>query len=171
MNKVNHISWTLGLSLWIFYLYFDFSLVHSMIYSFFCASIAWLPDVDLKIIKKINEFNRSTLFLFYPLTFIFKILFKHRSITHSIWIPLCLFFISEYVLISGISRVILLIISLAIFLHIFEDTLTVRGVEIFYPFSLRIRFLRFHTDSKIHFYILEFCAYFILIAFIFANKI
>lgn len=166
MNRINHITWTLGLSLWIYHFILLFGLLNSILYSILTASIAWLPDIDIKLINKINKFNKYTLYLLFPITVILKILFKHRRITHSLWIPITFYIFSHYLFHNNFFlQITFLIISLAILLHIIEDTFTIKGVDIFFPIPLNIRILKFNTHYKLHSYILETLACIIIIIF------
>ncbi len=160
MLKKNHLTWTFALSLWIFYYISNENIIKTVIYSSITALLSWLPDIDLKIVSAVSDWNKKSLFLLYPFYVCVKFLFRHRTTTHTIWIPLILMIIAHntdyYVIKVGI-----LILALALILHIFEDSLTQNGVEPFLPIPIKIRFWNFSTTSHIHYVVLEFLAFLI----------
>ena len=167
MLKRNHLTWTFSLSLFIYFLYFEYSPENTIILAFLTASIAWLPDIDFKILDILRDFDVKTLKIMRPLTYFLQFVFQHRGITHSIFIPTILFVLGEFVFTSSLFlQTIFRIFYLALFLHIFEDSLTIRGIRPFFPFSkASIQFKLINTSSATHFAILEIIAYLIAINF------
>lgn len=168
MKNWNHFSLSFVVCLWIYYYIFNFEMILTFSLSFLTAFLSFLPDIDLKIIFKIDQFNRDTFFVFFPITFLLKLIFKHRGITHSLWIPMVLFFIGEFLL-NDIFSLVFRVVYLALFLHIIEDSFTISGVEIFYPFSFNFKVFNLNTSSFSHFWFLEFFAYLIGFLFVFIN--
>ena len=131
-----HISLSFFLSYLIFYFLLYFGKIDSIILSFFVSFLSIIPDYDLKIFNWSNKqiiFLRKTklkylLFPYYLFLIFLNKIFKHRTTTHTIFVPIFFF-------IFGFYFQLFHIISLAIFLHILEDSLTVSGVKIFYPLS------------------------------------
>lgn len=168
MKKINHITWSFALSLWIYYYLFNQNILQTIFFSFFVGILAWLPDVDLRIIKLSQKLVLNSFFIFYPFHLLIKIIFKHRTITHTIWIPLSLFLINKYINVKSnfIFENIIMILIIAILLHIFEDSLTISGVQPLFPIPIKIRLWNFNTSSQIHFFILEVIGYLIIFGFI-----
>ncbi len=167
MKRVNHITWSFGLSLWIYYFAFDFNLFITTLFSFFTAAFAWLPDIDIRIVNLSREIMYKTLFLAFPVYLFMRILFKHRTITHTLWLPILFFSVYFYFDLFFLFEDILLILGMAISLHILEDSLTVTGVQPFFPISLKFRFGDFSTSSTLHFIFLEIMSFLIVSSFIF----
>ena len=161
MLKRNHFTWTFFISLYIYFLFFEYSPENTLILAFFTASISWLPDIDFKILDVLRNFEAKTLYILTPLIAFLKFIFQHRGITHSIFIPVILLVFGEFVFTQSIIiQTILRVFYLALFLHIFEDSLTIRGIKPFFPFSNQaIQFKLINTSSATHFVILEIIAY------------
>jgi len=135
--KKLHFSFSLLTSYLLFYYVIEYDKLSSTLLSFIVASLSIIPDFDWKIYsytnKKLILYNKNKLkkIIFYPLYTIYKILnfiFKHRTTTHSIFVPL------SFSLLGYIISPIFYIISLSILLHIIADVFTKSGVPIFYPF-------------------------------------
>ncbi len=115
-------------------LYLGTDLMNSIIYAFIGALGGYVPDIDLR--------------------------FKHRKTLHNIFSLLisCILiylvlklFLNQYFLSDLINaRFIILSFDGGWLLHILLDSLTVRGVYIFYPLSnIRLRIPLFKSDSTI----------------------
>lgn len=165
MKKVNHFTWSLALSVWIFYFYFEYNIFETIIFSLIVAMISWLPDIDIRIVNESRKLLKASFYLLLPIHFIVKTIFKHRTITHSLFIPIVLYLISLYLIENIYLDKFLIILSLSLFLHIFEDSLTVSGVKLFWPIPLKIRFAKFSTNSEVHFILLELIGYAIFFSF------
>ena len=97
--------------------------------------------------------------------FLSKIIFKHRTITHTIWFALIfywIYFLNIHIIVNYIS----LSITIGILLHIFEDALTISGVKPLYPIPLKIRFWKFVTNSTFDEFIINFIGYGIIIFYV-----
>lgn len=164
MKKINHITLSFAISLWIFYYILSKNIYQTLIFSFLVGIFASLPDIDIKIINKSWNITKNTLFLFYPIHIIIKTIFKHRTITHSIWIAIILLLIINFIENNYLIN-ILMIIILAIILHILEDSFTISGIKPLYPIPIKLRFAKFSTNSKIDFFLFEFIAYFFIFLF------
>ncbi|MFW6009324.1 MAG: metal-dependent hydrolase [Nanoarchaeota archaeon] len=166
MIKLNHFTLTLAISFWIYYFIFSINLAFTFLLSLITAMLSSLPDIDIKIIKQINSYNRKTLYLLYPITFLLKLIFKHRTITHSIWLPLFLLLLD---IIFNFNNIIidysLRVFYIAIFLHIIEDATTKKGVKIFFPIPFNLRLFVFSTSSKINFLLIQLISYSIIFMF------
>lgn len=169
MKRLNHLSLSFAISLFIFYYYFNYNFALTFLLSFFVSILSFLPDVDMTIINKLDKFNRNNFYIFFPFVYVLKSFFKHRTITHSVWFPLIFLFLAEYFFVNIFLILFFRVLYIAIFLHIIEDSLTLSGVRIFYPFDFKLKLFRFNTNSIIHFYLLEFLAYFIIILFVFLS--
>lgn len=166
MKKTTHFIWTLGISLFIFKYVFYYSILPNLIVSFITAFFSSLPDIDIKIIKKVQIFNRSTFYIFYILTIPFQLLFKHRTWTHTIYLPILFLFIAEFFTYNFYVQIICRILYLTLSLHIIEDSFTVSGVRLFYPFNLKLRIAKFSTNSFFDYLILNLVGFGIIISFI-----
>lgn len=165
MKKINHITMSFAISLWIFYYLLNQNIFQTCIYSLFVALLAPIPDIDIKIVNKSWILTKYSLFLLYPIHFIIKNIFKHRTITHTIWIPTVLIILIKFIE-NQIVNNILIIVTLSLILHILEDAFTINGVEPIYPIPIKIRFAKFSTNSTIHFLIFELISYSIVFLFI-----
>ncbi len=167
MNGRSHFLWSLGLSMWIMHYFFKTRVSLNIVISFLIAFLSWLPDIDIMMENKYSkEKNRS---LFNRFMYIFtKTFLKHRTITHSIWIPVILIYFSEFYL-SGyyLLKTFLRIVYMSLLLHIFEDTFTVMGVRLFYPLNINFRLFRFRTNSYSHSCVLNITAVIIISLFIY----
>jgi inner membrane protein len=166
MRRINHFSWSFALSLWLFFYIFKYEIFISFLLSLLVAFLSFLPDLDIILIKKVDRFNRENFYIFFLFVYIFKSIFKHRTVTHSIWIPFVLFYFAEYFFLNFYLVIFLRVIYLSLILHILEDSCTVSGVRIFYPLNFNLRFFKFSTNSTIHFYFLEILAYFVAFLFV-----
>ncbi len=166
MRRINHFSWSFAISLWLFLYVFKYDFAITFLLSLLVAFLSFLPDLDIVLIKKVDKFNKQNFYIFFAFVYIFKSIFKHRTVTHSIWIPIILFFLAEFFFFNFYLIIFLRIIYLSLFLHILEDACTVSGVRIFYPFSFSLRFFKLSTNSTIHFYFLEILAYFGVFLFV-----
>lgn len=164
MLKRNHFLWTLGISPWIFhYLNYELELIFAL--SIITAFLSSLPDLDQKIVKYFKKLNYKSFFLTYPIYLLIKLIFKHRTITHSLFIPIAIL-ISNYSYIENIFISHFLIsLSLALILHILEDAMTIAGVKAFWPIPIKIRFASFKTASNFDNNILHILGLLILISF------
>lgn len=167
MRKLNHISLTFAISLWIFYYFFNFKIIQTILLSTLTAFFSSLPDIDIKIIKKIKKLERKTLFLICPLTYFLKVIFKHRNITHSIWFFGIFFYISEFFLKNKYLILFTKTIYLAIILHIIQDSFTKTGIKLFYPIKFKLKLANFSTNKNSHFLFFQILAYIICLIFIF----
>ncbi len=164
MKKKNHFIWTLGLSFWIFY-YLNYDIYLIFILGFLTAFLAPIPDIDIKIINFFRKLSKKTYFILYPIYLFVKLIFKHRTITHTIWFSGIFFMIAYYFVTNHYLDLILICIGFAIFLHIFEDSLTKSGVEPFFPVPIKIRLFDFSTSSQIDFIFLEWFGILIALSF------
>jgi len=169
MIKVSHFIWTYALSLFIFYYVFNENLLATFLLSFLTAAISWLPDIDIRVFKRISEFNKKTYYIFYIFTLPFLLFFKHRTWTHAIYLPLFFLYLGEFIYVGDL-QLIFRILYLAFFLHILEDSFTVSGVKLFYPIKFSFKLAKFNTNSNLHFHILNFMGIFIGVAFLFFVK-
>lgn len=81
-----------------------------------------LPDLD--------EYSSTISKKLRPLAFVTKLLFKHRGIFHSIFIPILLSSI-----LFSINKIISLAILTGYISHLFLDALTIKGITPFFPIS------------------------------------
>lgn len=164
MLKSNHFLWTLGISPWIFYfLKLEIELIFTL--SLLTAFLSSLPDLDLKIVKYFKKLNRKSFYLTFPIYLIIKLIFKHRTITHSLFIPITLLIINYFFIENIYTNYILISLSTALILHVFEDCMTIAGVKLFWPIKINIRFANFRTASKFHNGILHILGIIILLTF------
>ena len=166
MKQITHLIWSFGISLLLFMFIFKINFFFTLLFSFLVGFLSFLPDIDIKIINKIDKFNFKTFYVFWIFNYPLKLFFKHRTITHSIWFPLlffCLgeFVFSEFILVSYSLR----ILYLALILHIFEDSLTVSGVELFFPFNFNFKLAKFSTDSFFDYWILNLIGFIFIFVF------
>jgi membrane-bound metal-dependent hydrolase YbcI (DUF457 family) len=151
MKRKNHFFLTFSLSLWLYFSIFKFDLIQTVFLSFFTAYLSWIPDIDIKVVKKLEKLKkrRFLAFLLKPFIFLFKKLLRHRGLTHSIWPILVLVFldlkIKEYLI-----SIFLKIIYFALIFHILEDSLTISGVNFLYPLNFRLRLAKFRSNSNLH---------------------
>ena len=135
------------------------------------AYFSWLPDIDLKIQRKIHTLckkkgfiNRLKCFFTKP----FLSIFKHRTYTHSlvvlaVFVALLLF---AYFSIPESLHVLFLLVFVpivfGILFHILEDSFTVRGVPLFYPLSKKsYRLFRFNTNKTIDVWLMRMVVFII----------
>lgn len=164
MLKRNHFLWTLGISPWIFYtLKLDLELIISL--SILTAFLSSLPDLDQKIVKYFKKLNYKTFFLTYPIYLLSKLIFKHRTITHSLFIPIGLLFTNYYLVENIYLSHFLISLSSALILHIFEDCMTIAGVKVFWPIPINIRLAKFKTASNFDNSVLHTIGLIILLSF------
>jgi membrane-bound metal-dependent hydrolase YbcI (DUF457 family) len=159
MLKRNHFSWTLVISLALFYFVFDYRLLLAVLFSFFTAMISYIPDVDITISRNLKKFDNFTANLLKPITFILERLFLHRHITHTIYLPALFFIVAEFIEVGPLFKLILRIFYLALGLHILEDAMTVEGINPLYPLNTHLRLAAFSTASKTHALFLDIVAY------------
>lgn len=98
-----------------------------ILFIFLVCLFGILPDIDSyksKIGKKIPI-----------ISFIINIIFKHRGVFHSIFIPILLFFAFAFLGYYYIGLAILL----GYLSHVFLDTLTPSGIRLLWPFGFRIK--------------------------------
>ncbi|MFW5704674.1 MAG: metal-dependent hydrolase [Nanoarchaeota archaeon] len=172
MRKRNHISWTFAISLWIYYFIFDYNLKITLILSIITAWISFLPDIDITIVNYIKKFERFTLYLSWPITVLAKVFFRHRKITHTLYLPALFFIVAEIITVPDVPLTIALrIFYLAITLHIIEDMFTVQGIDFLYPLPPHLKLGNFTTKSYITMLFLDLVAYTFAILFFFWNKI
>jgi membrane-bound metal-dependent hydrolase YbcI (DUF457 family) len=164
MLKSNHFLWTLGISPWIFH-YLNFTIELITVLSILTAFLSSLPDLDLKIVKYFKKLNYKSFFLTYPIYIIVKLIFKHRTITHSLFIPIILLTINYYLVETIYLSYFLISLSTALILHVFEDCMTIAGVKIFWPIPYNFRISNFRTASKFHNNILHVLGIIILLTF------
>ncbi|MDA3855989.1 MAG: DUF2227 family putative metal-binding protein [Candidatus Woesearchaeota archaeon] len=165
MRKFNHLIMSFGLSLWILYFGFEYDLFFVLFGSFFVGFFSFLPDLDIKFIKKLDKFNKENFYFFSVFILPLKYIFRHRGITHSIWIPFILIYFGEFIFINFFLVLIFRIFYLSFFLHIFEDMFTVSGVELFYPFTFRFRFFKFSTNSHFDFWFFNLISFLLTLSF------
>ncbi|MGC9133145.1 MAG: metal-dependent hydrolase [Nanopusillaceae archaeon] len=163
-----HQTLSLLLSYLLFYYIFSFDKISSIIIAIFVGIISTIPDFDYKIFKWSNKqylfLNKTK--LKYPLfpyylfiLFLIKI-FKHRGITHSIF-PIILFFLLGFFTIR-----LFYLFSLAFLLHIIEDSLTVSGIQPFYPL-LNFKFVIPILNNKKHRKLQIFLSYLTIFIFLY----
>jgi inner membrane protein len=70
----------------------------------------------------------------WPLSAIIQFFLKHRGILHTIWIPLLF-----YHFVKPVSPDIALGFAVGYISHLFLDTLTVQGLNLFYPIKYKVR--------------------------------
>ena len=168
MKKINHISISFAVSLWVYFYLFSFNIFDTFIMAILTAGLAWLPDLDVRILNNLRDFTKKTFYLFYPIYFICKYIFKHRTWSHSIWLVGVFGFLSYFFWsVDFYFARVFLILAMAIGLHIVEDSFTVSGVRWFWPIGFKFRLGNFNTSSEIHFIILEFFAYLIFFGFLY----
>jgi inner membrane protein len=130
-----------------------------------------LPDIDIRIIKKINKLKKRKkliYYLFFPFFWLLRVIFKHRTITHSLWIPFLLLIVDIYQLINNQILVSLIrVIYLALILHILEDSLTKTGVDLFYPLKVKLKVPIFSTSNEKDSIIIKIISLFLFLIFIF----
>ena len=154
MRKLTHIIWSFSLSSFLFFYLFDFEFFKTIIFSCLVGFFSFIPDLDIKFVKKIKRFNKKTFYIFSIITTPIKKIIGHRQITHSLFLPL-IFFLFYFVFRKYFFSYVFLILCFSIFLHIFEDCLTKSGVKIFYPFRFKLRLAKFNTFSEVHYLILN----------------
>ena len=170
MKKEDHFYVTFSLSLFIYFYFFYYSLFLTIILSFLTAYLSWLPDIDIKVLKKIDKIkkkHRVFYFLFFPIFWLVKKIFRHRTITHTLWIPLLLAYLDLFDLFNEKIETILRIIYLSLILHILEDGLTKTGVRLFYPLDLKLKIPLFSTNKEIDSLKIKTIAFFLILVFIF----
>ncbi|BFI73231.1 hypothetical protein YN1_2180 [Nanoarchaeota archaeon] len=150
------------------YYIFNFDKLSAIILAIFVGFLSTIPDFDYKIFTWSNKqymfLNKTK--LKYPLfpyylfiLFLIKV-FKHRGITHSIF-PVLFFFILGFFIISFFY-----LFSLAFLLHMLEDSLTVSGIQPFYPLS-NYKFVIPILNNKKHRNIQIILSYLIIFIFIY----
>jgi membrane-bound metal-dependent hydrolase YbcI (DUF457 family) len=159
MRKRNHFSVTFAISLWIYLFYFNNNIIETLILSFFTASLSSLPDIDIQITEKLAKLEKYTFGITKPISVIAHLFFKHRTYTHTIYIPLVLYYLSEVTFSMSLMQVLLRPFYLAIFLHILEDITTMSGVKILYPLPFNPKLKLMTTSSLKHTYITEIIAW------------
>jgi membrane-bound metal-dependent hydrolase YbcI (DUF457 family) len=164
MLKANHFLWTLGIAPWIFH-YLNYELALILILTLITAFLSSLPDLDLKIVRYFKKLNYKSFFLTYPIYILVKLIFKHRTITHSLFIPLAILIYVYLVQNNLYFEYFLISLSSALILHVFEDSLTIAGVQMFRPIQTKIKFANFRTASKFHNNILHVLGLIILLSF------
>jgi inner membrane protein len=85
-----------------------------------------LPDIDETKSKISHKFK--------ILSKLINILLGHRGLIHSLWICILLYFFLLF-----FSKEIALAASLGYLSHLILDSFTVMGVNLFWPFPLRLR--------------------------------
>ena len=164
MLRQNHFLWTLGISPWIFYA-LNYDIIQIILLSFLTAFLSPFPDTDLKIVKYFKKLNLKTLYLTYPIYILIKLIFKHRTITHTLFIPITLLYLQHRFLENEILIALTISFSLALILHIFEDSLTIAGIKLFWPIPITLRLAKFKTSSKLHHNILLIIGFIFIISF------
>ena len=165
MLRINHITWTISLSLFLYSYLFELNLFYTILLSLITGYFSSIPDIDIKIIKKLKKIDKKYFYLTIPFTILPRIIFRHRTITHSLFLPIIISTFSEIYIKNNILLYISRIFYIAIILHIFEDAFTKAGVKMFFPFQINIRFFKFSTQSKLDFLILQYTSFGILILF------
>lgn len=160
-----------ALSLWIFYFIFNYDFLFVLFGSFLTGFFSFLPDLDIKIIKKLEKLNKNSFYLFYLLIWPIKHFFRHRGITHSIWIPIILFYFAEFHFMNFVIIFVFRFLYLSLILHILEDMFTVSGVDLFFPLNFRVRFFKFSTNSDLHFLFFIFVSFLLIVAFFIVFRI
>jgi len=166
MKKEDHFLLTFSISLYIYFFIYQ-NLKYTFIASFLTAFFSWLPDLDIKITKKIEKIRKKrkiTYFLMFPIFFMIKRVLKHRGITHSIYLPIILIYL-DLVTQDFLISFFLKILYFSIILHILEDSLTKSGVQLFFPLNYRLKIPIFSTKNKSHSFIIKIKSFVILITF------
>ncbi len=172
MKRRNHFFITFSLALWLYYFILKFNLSQTFLLSFFTAYLSWLPDIDLKIIKKLEKFEKKktlSAFLFKPFLFLLKKFLKHRGITHSIW-PILLLIFLDLEVNDYLISIFLKIIYFALIFHVIEDSFTVSGVNFFYPLNFRLKLAKFKSNSKTHIIFFDLLSFFLVVFFFYVIK-
>lgn len=168
MRRASHFLWSFGISLFLFFYVFSVNIIFTFLFSFLVGFFSFLPDIDIRITNRVDKFNRDTFYIFWIFNFWIKLFLKHRTITHSIWLPLFLFYFGEFVFFENFVFLnFFRVFYLAFFLHIFEDCFTVSGVDLFYPIKFNFRFGKFSTDSFLHYHLLNFFGFCFVVFFFF----
>ncbi len=173
MIKILHQSLSLVISYLLFYFILGYDKFSSIILSIIVSILSTIPDYDYKIFSWANKqyvmlnktFLKYILFPYYLIIIFMIKAFKHRGITHSIF-PIIFFIVLGY-----IFSPIFYLISLSIALHILEDSLTVSGIQPFYPFSeykfsIPILNTKKHRTVQVILSFYLFLLFFILIFFV-----
>ncbi|MBS3108043.1 metal-dependent hydrolase [Candidatus Woesearchaeota archaeon] len=103
------------------------SISHPLYFIFMTSFFAIFPDID--------TFNSTIGSKVKPLSFILNLLFGHRGIMHSMFIPIlaCIFLFSQGYLVTGFALLI------GYTSHILADSLTHEGVRPFHPLSFHVK--------------------------------
>ena len=158
MRREDHFITTYTLSLYFYTFLFNYSLLLTFVLSFFTAYLSWLPDIDIKVLKKLDKLRKEKkiiYFLFFPLIFLLRLFFKHRTFTHTFWIPFSLILLDLFVLDNGFLKLIVRIFYMSLLLHILEDSLTKTGVRPFYPEKFTLKIPIFSTNDDFHSFLIK----------------
>ncbi|HIQ50591.1 MAG TPA: hypothetical protein EYH54_01305 [Nautiliaceae bacterium] len=172
MKKEDHFLLTFSISLYIYYFLFK-DLKYLLIGSILTAFFSWLPDLDIKVLKKIEKIKkkkRIVYYLLFPCFYLIKKLLKHRGLTHSIYFPIFLIYL-DYITEDFLVSFFLKTLYLSILLHILEDSLTKTGVSIVYPLNFKFKIPIFSTNNNIHSFLIKIKAFLFIIIFLFFVKI
>jgi len=169
MHRIDHFFSTLLFSTIFYYYTFDYFFNISGIYLkylyfivlvFLTAYFSFLPDIDIRYIKKVSSLCRKRNILSIISCFILKpttTVFKHRTITHSLLIlPPISYLLYNFSLLFEKSflfvfvKIFSLSVFFAILFHIIEDMFTTKGVPLFYPLSRKnFNIAKFNSNSLI----------------------
>jgi len=133
-------------------------LIGLLFVEFFSLNYLWLILVlFFSVVVDIDEVNSKIGKKFKFFSFFIKLIFKHRGLVHSLFIPLVIFVVLWFFGYNLIGLVVLVGYSS----HLFLDMLNVSGIRLFYPLDFKIKgFVK--TGS-----ILENILFFIILILIF----
>jgi membrane-bound metal-dependent hydrolase YbcI (DUF457 family) len=168
LKKEDHFLATLAISPYIYYFFIFKNLEYTILASFLTAFFSWIPDIDIKITKKIDKIKKRhkiIYFLLFPIFYLLKKVLKHRGLTHSLYIPLILIYL-DYLIKDFLLSFFIKILYFSVILHVLEDSITKSGVPIAYPLRYKIRIPLFSTRSKKHSIIIKMCSIILIILFV-----
>jgi len=169
VRKEDHFYVTFSLSLFIYFYFFHYSLFLTLFLSLLTAYLSWLPDIDIKVLRKIDKIKKThkiVYFLLFPIFWLVKKIFRHRTITHTLWIPLLLAYLDLFDLFNEKFEAILRVLYLSLILHILEDSLTKTGVKLFYPLDLKLKIPLFSTSKEADSLKIKTISFFLILIFI-----
>lgn len=113
MKYKTHVAFSL-----LIYFVLDYFIGLSLLEGVLIVLISFVPDIDLHtsfIGKRLK-----------PISYIFQLLFRHRGVLHSLWVPIIL-----YILLIPYNLEMVVFGYLS---HILLDILNPKGVALFWPF-------------------------------------
>jgi len=107
----------------LFYNFFNLSIFNFLSLLFFIFGTI-LPDVD----SKLSKIGKKKVFR------VLQFFVKHRGFMHSFFFIILIFLITSF-----LPFILRIYLCFGLFLHIFLDSLTIRGINFLYPFKFKIR--------------------------------